>query len=151
MTILTIWGRRKTNQRLRRFNVSFTRPAGRHQCHKAFVWTAKDSYVRDHFTTFTRADLAEELKNQKLRHLPGQVSHVPGGDKRQQHPHTHTPLRRLLDLATEAEYTGWLHTWTHSDLPRSNLHRSRFTHPSQPPQPPPRSYKHLQLTQIHQV
>lgn len=39
------------------------------------------SYICDHFTSFTGSNLAEELNNQDFRHLPGEVSDIPGGDK----------------------------------------------------------------------
>lgn len=39
------------------------------------------SYICDHFATFTRSNLAEELQDQNFRHIPGEVAHIPGGDK----------------------------------------------------------------------
>lgn len=39
------------------------------------------SYLCDHFTTFTRSYLAEDLKDQNFCHLPGEVSDIPVGEK----------------------------------------------------------------------
>lgn len=39
------------------------------------------SYLGDHFTTFTRSYLGEELENQNFGYIPGEVSYIPREDK----------------------------------------------------------------------
>jgi len=36
-------------------------------------------YLCDHFTTLAGSDLGEELQDQDLRDVPGEVPHVPAG------------------------------------------------------------------------
>lgn len=46
------------------------------------TFTILAAYLCDHFTTFARPNLGEELQNQNLCYIPGEVSHVPAGKKR---------------------------------------------------------------------
>lgn len=39
------------------------------------------AYLCDHFTTFTRPYLGEELQNQNFCNIPGEVFHIPGGER----------------------------------------------------------------------
>lgn len=39
------------------------------------------AYLCDHFTAFARPDLGEELQNQNLCYILGEVSHIPGGER----------------------------------------------------------------------
>lgn len=38
-------------------------------------------YLCDHFTTFTRPNLGEELQNQNFGYIPGEVPHIPAGKR----------------------------------------------------------------------
>lgn len=50
---------------------------------RTLVVVVRDTYIYYHFTALAGSDLAKQLQDEGLRHVPGQIPHVPAGTKTQ--------------------------------------------------------------------